>query len=333
MTFLLLACSYTYLVSLLAWWLLRCLFGDRWAWLFIANSFAPYLFLPLPAVVGVAAFVQAPVLLLGSGAALVLWVWIFWRFLPKTATPRFQGLPLTVMSTNLLGWNEHPQHVIAALRTCGADIIGMQELNTVTATAIQQHLIREFPHQQLAARDGDSGMGIISRYPLRPLAATLSGDWIGPPQTVIAELNGTDVVLLNMHAMSPQVTNMAWSVRERERQAIRIHSFIAQRNEPAIVMGDFNATEFSRAYATITRNLYDAWREAGRGFGNTFPGADAEGGSRRIIGGLLAPQWLVRIDYVFYSRHWRADAATIGGWDGVSDHRPIIARLVLLGKT
>jgi endonuclease/exonuclease/phosphatase (EEP) superfamily protein YafD len=38
----------------------------------------------------------------------------------------------------------------------------------------------------------------------------------------------------------------------------------------------------------------------------------------------------VRIDYVFYSSHWRAAAARLGPWDGGSDHRPVVAELALL---
>jgi hypothetical protein len=39
--------------------------------------------------------------------------------------------------------------------------------------------------------------------------------------------------------------------------------------------------------------------------------------------------WVLRIDYIFHSRHWQARSARIGPWDGVSDHRPVIATLVL----
>ena len=41
------------------------------------------------------------------------------------------------------------------------------------------------------------------------------------------------------------------------------------------------------------------------------------------------PRWLIRIDYVFHSRHWRAVSARNGRIDGKSDHRPVIATLVL----
>jgi endonuclease/exonuclease/phosphatase (EEP) superfamily protein YafD len=95
------------------------------------------------------------------------------------------------------------------------------------------------------------------------------------------------------------------------------------------VTTDFNACDQSTAYAIVTRVLGDAWREAGWGFGHTFPGALSPGSSRPIILGLPVPMWLLRIDYILHSRDWRTHWARIGPWDGVSDHRPVLARLVL----
>ena len=52
-----LALAYAYVAGLAAWLAAYFAFGDRWAWLFAINSFAAYLFLPLPlvAAIGLAA--------------------------------------------------------------------------------------------------------------------------------------------------------------------------------------------------------------------------------------------------------------------------------------
>jgi endonuclease/exonuclease/phosphatase (EEP) superfamily protein YafD len=39
---------------------------------------------------------------------------------------------------------------------------------------------------------------------------------------------------------------------------------------------------------------------------------------------------VVRIDHIFHSEDWRAEAAWVGEWDGSSDHLPVVARLRLL---
>ena len=43
------AAANLYLVAVFGWKALHALAGDRWWWLFLLNSFAPWLFLPLPA--------------------------------------------------------------------------------------------------------------------------------------------------------------------------------------------------------------------------------------------------------------------------------------------
>jgi endonuclease/exonuclease/phosphatase (EEP) superfamily protein YafD len=100
--------------------------------------------------------------------------------------------------------------------------------------------------------------------------------------------------------------------------------------EPVLVVGDFNTVDVSTAYNIVTHELHDAWREAGAGLGNTFPGAATPGSSRPMVAGIPIPKWLVRIDYIFYSADWRTVAAELGPWDGVSDHRPVMARLRLV---
>lgn len=330
LTFWLAGFSYVYLLCLFGWLLLYGLFGDRWSWLFLLNSFALYLFVPLPFILLLSLWTSQLRLLIAVGAALVFWGYLYgWMIVPKKTTWQPGSAGVTVMTANLLGHNQHPEQAVAALRASNADIIGLQELNPATATAIQQELEREYPYQQLEPRSGDAGMGVISRYPLRKLDVELPGVWIGKPQVFLLEVQGANVLLLNMHAMSPRFSNMEWTIREREQQASTIANFIAGRQEPSIVVGDFNAGDLSRAYRTISGTLRDAWRAAGWGLGHTFPGADSAGSSRRIVAGFLAPMWLVRIDYVFYSDDWGAEWARIGPWDGGSDHRPVMARLVL----
>ena len=108
-----------------------------------------------------------------------------------------------------------------------------------------------------------------------------------------------------------------------------IVKFAAAHSEPLIVATDLNAGDQTMAYAIVTGALADTWREAGWGFGHTFPGGTSPGLVGLFTGGVPIPMWLVRIDYVFHSRHWRAVSARVGPWDGVSDHRPVVAQLTL----
>lgn len=71
----------------------------------------------------------------------------------------------------------------------------------------------------------------------------------------------------------------------RSEQAQMIANYIKDSPHPVVVMGDFNDTPQSYAYRRIKKGVQDAFRKAGRGFGNTYAGE--------------LPSF--RIDYILYS--------------------------------
>jgi len=97
---------------------------------------------------------------------------------------------------------------------------------------------------------------------------------------------------------------------QRAEQSKIIHNYIVDSPHPVIVTGDFNDTPQSYAYRRIQKGLYDAFREAGRGFGNTYAGE--------------LPSF--RIDFILYSEALEAaDFRRIKS--KYSDHFPVIAHL------
>jgi vancomycin resistance protein VanJ len=334
-----------YFTWLFAWAILQ-FFGDRWWWLFLANTFAAYLFVPLPAVLAIAFLARRRETWIGFALALALGAYLYGGlFLPKGlvrtvfSRAHADAPTLTVMSYNMLGFNEHPEEVVAAIRAADADVVAMQELNPAIAEAIQRELGKVYPYRALDPQQGVTGSGAISRYPLYPSGETLPGEWVGTPQVLTMDWQGQTVMLLNFHTMPTTLgsrdlraiaATIERSVREREQQAQAIVDWVSAHPGPIIVLTDFNAGDQSDAYALVTDVLIDAWREGGWGLGHTFPGAASAGSSRPAVSGVpIVPKWLVRIDYVFYSEHWRALSARIGPWDGISDHRPVMATLIL----
>jgi len=326
-----------YFTWVFGWVVLRACFGTRWWLLFLLSTFAEYLFLPLPLILAIALFTRKRETWVGFGAALVLGAYLYGGlFLPSPALGG-EGATLTVMSYNMRGMSWGPQAVVAAIRAADADLVALQELNPPTADAIGRELVSEYPYQVLDPQVGVTGMGVISRYPLRATGESLPGEWIGTPQVLSLEFNGGPVTLLHFHAFA---TNFAGqgvrsapasierSVRGREQQAHAIVDFVSAHPGPMIALGDFNTVDQSTAYALVADVLTDSWREAGWGCGHTFPGGTEPDGSPVTFVGVPIPMWLVRIDYVFHSEHWRAVSARIGPWDRISDHRPVVAALI-----
>ena len=320
-----------YLTLVAGWAVLYFVFGDRWWWLFVLNSGAICLFAPLPLVLLLGLLWRRRDLLAGSSALLLLAAVLYGEMLlPRPQPASASGATLTVMSFNMLGFNQHPEAVIAALRASGADLIGIQELSPAAAAAIRRDLARDYPYQALDPQPAVFGMGVISRHPLRPIEAALPGRWVGTPQVLSVDVAGTPITLANIHAISLFATaggGLDQVVREREAQARAVATLAAGRSAPLIVVGDFNATPLSAAYRIITDELADSWHTAGWGLGGTFPSGALAGGSQLRIAYMPVPAWVVRIDYVFHSPELIALSSRIGPWDGYSDHRPVIATL------
>lgn len=330
--FLLVTAAHLYALGLFAWLILRWLFGDRWWWLFMANTFNFYFFLAVPVIFFIALSFHQKQVLITSGAALILGLYLYGGLFLPVRSSSASGPTLTVMTYNLLGFNRHHEGVIAAIRDADADVVALQELNIPVARSIREELIDEYPYQVLNPKARTTGMGVISRYPLTSTGKTLAGSWTSKPQILTLDFDGMPVTVLNLHTLATHLAKghkMEWSIRRRERQARAVAAFVRTHAGPVIVPCDCNTTEFSAAYQIITERLQDSWRAAGWGLGHTFPGADSPGSSRPRIFGILVPRWLVRIDYVFHSPHWRAASARIGPWDGVSDHRPVVVELRL----
>lgn len=303
--------------------------GDRTWWSFAANSLLLYAFLPAPLVLFIAARCRdrASWTIVGLSALLFVWHWGT-LFVSKNQTSAPNAHTIRVMTYNTLGFNPDTAGTIRAVQESDADIVAFQELAPEHATALENAFSAKYPHRLMDARPGVTGCGILSRYPLRKIGnGPLDGlPWIGTPMAAEIDVSGQRVQFVNFHTYAgPVYTQM------REEQAQALADFAKTHPGPLIFAGDLNATDQNEAHAIISRTMRDAWREAGWGFGHTFPGKPTPnvGGSRPVILGIPVPMWLVRIDYIFHSDAFVTLDAHLGPDDGGSDHRPVVATLAL----
>nr|WP_245975491.1 endonuclease/exonuclease/phosphatase family protein [Amycolatopsis palatopharyngis] len=101
---------------------------------------------------------------------------------------------------------------------------------------------------------------------------------------------------------------------ERLEQAQAIKQLIAERDEPAILLGDLNALPDAPEIRTLLEGLVDTWEAGGSGEGWTYPSQ--------------APDR--RIDYILTSADIGTRSATVVTSDG-SDHLPVRAEVLLPG--
>ncbi len=321
--------------SLLFGWLLLYLFsGDRLSLISLLNHLAVYLFLPLPLIFLANLFLRRMeiwMLIIAGGIAFA-WLWGVY-FIPKSrpvAAASVDRDTLTVMTFNVLGWQADVSPQVDVIQAEDADVVFLQELNLELAAALRADLAADYPYQALNPQPDVSGMGVLSKYPLQPIAFNLPQlEWVGAPQVLDLNWQGRRVTLINFHTMptTPGTIRQAAALNRLREDQARALVEIARQMPPAILAGDANTTPLSDAYALLTENLLDVWKEAGVGLGHTFPGSDAPGSARPSIAGIRAPMWLTRIDYIFHSKDFQAISARNARFDGVSDHRGVIATL------
>lgn len=323
--------SWAYLAKLGVWLAARLLLGDRPHPLFFINSIAHLFVLPVPTVPLLALAAGNAALTIAGVLATLAWFDLWLLPVVRSLTrrpPASPGPTLRVATFNLLWVNADTDAIIASIRALDADVIALQEVTPERAIALQAALSAEYPHRLLYPRPQANGTGLLSRLPLTASSDTIPDpDWIGDPAIASLSFDGRDVTVVSLHAAPVRTPASA-----RDRQARALVAYALKLNHPCILMGDFNTTPFNEAYGILIHDLRDAWRAAGRGLGHTFPGpawshAFGDGLPRPLR--RFVPHWLIRIDYVFVTPHWRPLDARTSPQHGSSDHRPVIADLTL----
>ena len=326
------AACWVYMTFFLGWLLLHLLTGDTIGWVGLASALAVYLFLPLPVLALFAWRTQRRELWLGAllGATCFL---AFWGadFFPKLRhSPG--SISLRVMTYNVLGMEANSAPMLEILHNTDADIVCLQELTPVLAGDIRTQLKTQYPFQYLEPQESVFGAGVLSRIALAPRVHPLGQGWIGHPQAFAGSFDGRPFLLVNFHMPAFDMQSLKTlnrGFRLREDLARALGTYIRQQGLPAIACGDANSAPLSTVYHILRRSgLQDSWREAGWGFGHTFPGSTLPASSRPRAFGIAMPRWSTRIDYVLHTAEWQAIRAATAPFDGVSDHRGVVATLV-----
>jgi endonuclease/exonuclease/phosphatase (EEP) superfamily protein YafD len=213
---------------------------------------------------------------------------------------------MTLLSANLRVGNPALDAVAAALYDSGADVVCLQEVTPEHLAGLQAAgLAAAYPHSVTDALPGFHGSAIFSKLPL-----TSAGpfDVQGSPMTAATvRLGGRSVRIVDVHVVAPlSGTNLArW-----RRQLAEMAAMAPADGQAMALVGDFNATAGNRSLAgLLAAGWRDAFAEAGRGFGFTYPN-----------GAGVVPPPLLRLDHVLVSEPitvTRAETAENPG----SDHR------------
>lgn len=325
-----------YTTAVTIWYLVTAVVPQGHALLALSTVFGSWLFLPIVPLLfwtGVRRHWQLLPLLL---IPLLLFGRDYGRqFLPhwpmRTATADSNGTimttPLRIMSWNSYFRNEDPDAFVRTILELQPDLVAVQEINVPLSLAAQTQLRTLLPYQALYPTGDAAGMGLLSRYPL--VEQGLPDFDRCNCQQVTVGVNGQEITLLNVHPWPPSLRIDEGFVGLPTIDFFTLHQdwtvdAIIARTEavdtPLLVVGDFNTGERQPNYWRMRSVLSDAFVEAGWGMGYTFPTV------KQVYGIPVFP--VVRIDYIFHSAAWQAEAAWVGTIPG-ADHRYVVADLVL----
>ena len=325
-----------YNLFLAGWFILRWLQGDRTWWLWMGNALTPFLFLPtivfLPTVLfhrrrAVGFVIPAAVFLVTYGSL----------FLPRWSSASAAGADprqsLRVLTFNVLFENKDYPAIARIVAAQSADIVALQEVEPALAELLRVRFADTYPYLALEPRRGPFGMAILSRLPLDDHQIVVERPWgVGGFATSVSTVCGP-VRLLAMHTV-PTIPGISpahnrvevfRTVRERREEIQDALAYLGRHPGPTLLVGDFNLTDQHETYRLITQGYRDSFREVGWGFGFTFP---ARRGQLPLVHRPYSWPFL-RIDYVFHSPDLRAQAARVGSENVGSDHRPLVADIVL----
>lgn len=269
----------------------------------------------------------------------VTFIWLYGAlFVPQAAPICLDDcIALDVMTFNTVAGRMDNSELRATIAASSADIVVLQEVSPDQGTYLQRHLDELYEHQayRLSAIGSERGLAILSSYPI--IDTSLYNDpATGLPTVMVATLNvnGQALRIVNVHASPPYFSKKGY--RPRSASAIAVAADIVAGNGslPALLVGDFNATDQSAAYRqAIEAGFTDAYRQAGTGFGPTYPAP-----------GFYAPRWLqypqytgyksdgftipavVRIDHIMHSEHFETASAQRVS-ETPSDHYPVQASI------
>ena len=239
-------------------------------------------------------------------------------FLPRElAAPSADDFSLKIMSYNLHGIPEI-DGIVEVIRQQTPDILLIQEASPDLVSPAFHGLDDLYPELYVDVDQKGFGQAILSRYPLKPIGAELA---IGRTQKVWMETPVGPIAVWNVHPIPPFLV----PAEQYDRQISALAAEIAGATGPLIVGGDFNATDQTAAYRKINRYLEDAYREAGNGFGFTYPAPPYTFMDMHLQTG---PLW--RIDYIFHSPDFTATSAYTLTTSGGSDHFPILVEVSMV---
>lgn len=319
-TNLFIALTGAYGLSVSGFLLLRALFGERYGFIALVNSYIHILMIPAVILFPLLLLFRRPRLSLIQAAPAFAFLTTYGMlFLPRASAAPSEAPRLTILSYNLNAGNRQLDAIEQIIRDSDVDMVALQELHLAVADALAERLKDIYPYQEMHPHEWFAGQGFFSRYPI------VSDDYwqinLGHQRLEI-DWNGTPIVIYNTHPTHP-LRGLRFAMDTRSAEIRDLLERSSRETLPHLLIGDFNMTDQAEDYARVAANYADAYRAVGWGMGFTFPNF------RNTRFGLDFLPALARIDYIFHDPNFTPLTARVWSDSGGSDHYPIYVELSL----
>ncbi|HEY0003116.1 MAG TPA: endonuclease/exonuclease/phosphatase family protein [Actinoplanes sp.] len=246
-------------------------------------------------------------------AALALTAAVLPRALASGDRGPSTGVPLGVMTSNMLYGQADPETIVRLVRKHEVAVLAVQEFTPDGRRALADAGLGDLlPYSSLADEPGSPGSGVYSRFPVTAAGARRNGGGFQQAYATIDVPGAGAVAVESAHPLAPYALN----VLGHWHADLRAQPRPAEDGPPSILLGDFNATlDHGPLRALLAAGYRDAAEAAGRGLIPTWPA------NRR-------PVPPVTIDHVLVDERIGVRRVSVHRIPK-SDHRAVVAQLTV----
>ena len=220
------------------------------------------------------------------------------------------GVELKLLHANVLSSNTEYDRLIRLLDTEAPDLVMLQEVSPDWLVALDE-LRANYPYSYAEAREGNFGIALFSRVPLRSVSHFDSPPFGYPTIVASLDIDGQVLHFIGTHPMIP-VSGTFYDARNE--QLAGVARLLGKQAEPKILVGDLNLSQWDINYKRLEQQ--GGVRNARKGFGilPTWP--------------VFMPFAMIPIDHVLVSETISVTGFYSGPRIG-SDHLPLVVTFTL----
>lgn len=220
------------------------------------------------------------------------------------------GVELKLLHANVLSSNTEYDRLIILLDTEAPDLVMLQEVSPDWLVALDE-LRADYPYSYAEAREGNFGIALFSRVPLKSVSHFDSPPFGYPTIVASLDIDGQVLHFIGTHPMIP-VRGTFYDARNE--QLAGVARLLGKQAEPKILVGDLNLSQWDVNYKHLEQQ--GGVRNARKGFGilPTWP--------------VFMPFAMIPIDHVLVSETISVTDFYSGPRIG-SDHLPLIVTFSL----